>query len=397
MSTGDRIRQLRQAAGLTRAEFAARSGLDPDIVTALEHNRQDLTADELSAIAHSLNVSQLAILEPDSLLGRLSIAHRIDDDTAEPPEAAKRLTALAELHQVLSDGGHPATADLGEPPQGQSSAWLDHANELADWALHRLGSTLGTEDRLTSLAEAIETHLSADVMVESLGEHASEGASITDEEFPFILVNADRPTPRALFTLAHELGHLLHREGTTFNVDMDLRARTDGERLANAFAAAFLMPEPAIEHVLQEHGRTARSLAKMLTQFGVSYESLIYRLHNLQIINALGRDRLRAAGWAGLLNQLEDEESYRALLAARGSRPERRPPVLLATRCLGGVLDGTISAAPLAGLLGVPIDEMIQMINSIAGAADAIKSDYSSPADPDEDALSSFDADPVAA
>ena len=234
-------------------------------------------------------------------------------------------------------------------------------------------------------------------MVESLGEQASEGASITDAEFPFILVNADRPRPRALFTLAHELGHLLHRDGPTFNVDVDLRARTDGERLANAFAAAFLMPQPEIEQILDDHGRTAASLAQMLTEFGVSYESLIYRLHNLRIINAHGRDRLRAAGWAGMLDLLDDGEERRALLVARGSRPERRPPALLATRCLSGVLDGAIGAAPLAGLLGVPTDEMIGMIDSIAGAEGAINSDYSTPADSDEDALSSFDADPLVA
>ena len=397
VSTDSRIRQLRKAAGLQTSELAAASGLDTAIVAALECDCRDITAAELSAIANGLNVSQLAILEPDSLLGRLSFAHRIEGDEESSLEAARRLTALAELHQVLSEGGHPAVADIGEPPHGQSSTWLEHANELADWARERLNTSSRADDPFTNLAEAIETHLSADVMVESLGGQASEGASITDAEFPFILVNADRPRPRALFTLAHELGHLLHRDGPTLNVDVDLRARTDGERLANAFAAAFLMPEPEIEQVLEDHGRTARSLAQMLTQFGVSYEPLIYRLHNLQIINALGRDRLRSAGWAGLLNQLDDEESSRALLAARGSRPERRPPVLLATRCLSGVLDGTISAAPLAGLLDVSVDEMIRVIDSIAGAAEAINSDYSSPPDSDEDALSSFDADPFAA
>ncbi len=315
-----------------------------------------------------------------------------------------RLTALAELHQVLSDGGHAATTDIDDLPQEQFPTWLEHANALAEWASDRLNPSHDeddpstADDPFTTLAQAIETHLPADVMVEHLGDHASEGASITDAEFPFILVNADRPRPRALFTLAHQLGHLLHRDGATLNVDVDLRARTDEERLANAFAAAFLMPEPEIEIIIDDHGRTAGALAQMLTQFGVSYESLIYRLHNLRIIDAPGRDRLKAAGWAGLLHQLDDEKSSRALLVARGSRPERRPPVLLASRCVSGVLDGTISAAPLAGLLGVPTDEMIEMIEMMGqDAADAINTDYSSPIDSDAEALSSFDADPVAA
>ena len=397
MSTGNRIQHLRKAAGLQESELATIAELDAAIVTALERDQRGVTAAELSAIASGLGVSQMAILEPDSLLWRLSVAHRMEGDEDSSSEAAMRLTALAELHQVLSDAGHPSVTAIGDPPRGQSSTWLQHANDLADWARERLALSREGDDPFTSLAEAIETHLSTDVMVESLGEQASEGASITDAEFPFILVNADRPRPRALFTLAHELGHLLHRDGPTFNVDVDLRARTDGERLANAFAAALLMPQPEIERILDDHGRTAASLAQMLTEFGVSYESLIYRLHNLQIINAHGRDRLRAAGWAGLLDLLDDGEDRRALLVARGSRSERRPPALLATRCLSGVLDGAIGAAPLAGLLGIPIDEMIGMIDSIAGAEGAINNDYSTPGDSDEDALSSFDADPLVA
>ena len=396
VSTGNRLRHLRQAAGLQVAELAAMTELDPAIVAALECGRRTITSAELSALANGLGVSPLAILEPESLPGRLSIAHRTNGDEDSSREAVMRLTALAELHQVLSDGGHPSVIDAPDPPEGPFESWLEHANALAGWARERLNPSLD-DDPFTGLAQAIENRLSADVMVERLGEQASEGASITDAEFPFILINAERTRPRALFTLAHELGHLLHRDGPRVNVDMDLMGRTDEERLANAFAAAFLMPEPDIRRILDDHGRAAGSLALMLAKFGVSYEALVYRLHNLQIINARGRDRLKAAGWAGLLNQFDDEASSRALLVARASRPARRPPVLLTARCVSGVLDGTIGTAPLAGLLGVPIDEMIGMIGMIAGAASVINDDYSSPADSDEDALSSFDADPLVA
>ena len=92
-------RQLRKAAGLQTSELATASGLDAAIVAALECDRRELAAAELSAIADGRNISQLAILEPDSLLGRLSFAHRIEGDAESSLEAARRLTALAELHQ----------------------------------------------------------------------------------------------------------------------------------------------------------------------------------------------------------------------------------------------------------------------------------------------------------
>ena len=158
------------------------------------------------------------------------------------------------------------------------------------------------------------------------------------------------------------------------------------------------MPEPEIRKAIDDYGRGADCLARMLLRFGVSYESLVYRLHNLRIINADGRDRMRRIRWASLVEHIEDDEIARGLLAARGARPERRPPALLAARCLQGALDGTVGAGPLARLLDVDIDDMIEAINSVGqDAADAIDSDYSIPEDPSDVAIRSFDEDPVAA
>ncbi len=398
VSIGRQIRRLREAAGLKAADLADALGVDASAVSNLEHDRRSVKADELGVIADFLGVSQLAILEPESLLGRLPVAHRTNGDETASQDSLMRLTALAELHQVLNDGGHPTPSCAGEPPP-QDSAWLQHANALADWAQQRLASAASSEDRLAGLATAIEAKLSVDVMVESLGDDAPLGLSITDSEFSFILVNTDQPRSRALFTLAHELGHVLNSDGATINIDRDLRARSDEERLANAFAATFLMPEPDIRETIDEYGRGADSLARMLLRFSVSYETLVYRLHNLQIINAQGRDRLRRISWASLIAQVEDEEIARSLLAARGARPERRPPALLATRCLHGALDGTVGAGPLARLLDVDIDDMIEALNSIGPeAVHAIESDYSAaPQDPPNVAIKSFDENPVAA
>ena len=397
MSIGRQIRRLREAAGLKAADLADALGLDASAVSNLEHDRRNVKAEELGAIAEFLGVSQLAILEPDSLLGRLPVAHRTNGDESTSRDSRRRLTAMAELHQVLTDGGHPAAVRVGEPPP-PSSTWLQHATALADWALERLTPATEGEDRLVALATAIEDRLGVDVMVESLDSVAPLGLSITDAEFSFILVNTEQLRSRALFTLAHELGHVLNSDGATINIDRDLRARTDEERLANAFAAAFLMPEPEVRGAIDRYGRGADCLARMLLRFGVSYETLVYRLHNLRIINAQGRDRLRRISWASLIEHTSDDEIARSLLAARGARPERRPPALLATRCLHGALDGTVGAGPLARLLDVDVDDMIEAINSIGPeAADAIDADYSTPEDPPDIAIQSFDEDPVAA
>ena len=396
MPIGSQIRQLREAAGLKAADLAGVLGVDASAVSNIEHGRRGVKANEIGVIAEFLGVSQLAILEPDSLLGRLPVAHRINGDETASPDSLMRLTALAELHQVLEDGGHPNPPRTGEPPP-QCSGWLRQADALADWAQQRLAPAGRGKDRLAELATAIEATLCVDVMVESLGETGPLGLCITDSAFSFILVNTDQLRSRALFTLAHELGHILAGNGATINIDRDLRARSDEERLANAFAAAFLMPEPEIRETIDRYGRHAESLARMLVTFGVSYETLIYRLHNLGVINAEGRDRLRRVRWAGLIEHLDDEEMVRSLLAARGARPERRPPTLLASRCLHGALDGTVGAGPLARLLDADVDETIEALNSVGpDTAETIDGDFSAREDP-PDKIRSFDEDPVAA
>ena len=397
VSIGRQIRRLREAAGLKAADLADALGVDASAVSNLEHDRRSVKADELGVIADFLGVSQLAILEPDSLLGRLPIAHRTNGDDGGSRDARMRITALADLHQVLSDGGHPASVRIGEPPQ-RDTRWLHHADALANWALECIAPATEGKDRLAELATAIEDTLGVDVMIESLGKDAPLGLSVTDPEFSFILVNADQYRSRALFTLAHELGHILNRDGATINIDTDMQARTDEERLANAFAAAFLMPEPAVRETIDRFGRDANCLARMLLRFGVSYETLVYRLHNLGIINAEGRDSLRRIRWASLIEHVDNHDIARNLLAARGARPERRPPTLLTIRCLHGALDGTVGAGPLARLLDVDVDDMIETLNSTGPeAARAIDSDYSAPEDPPDVTLQGFDEDPVAA
>ena len=382
--------------------MADRVGIGREVLRGLEDGEIEIDGDQLSDIAEFLGVSPLALLKPESLLGRLALATRINGDTALEQSSVDLITRMAELHSILQDAGHPAGSIQDWPPKQLFSSWLGSVNALADWALDRLQlnheSSEG-DDPFARLAASIETRLRVDVMVEHLGPDAPEGVSITNPEFQFILVNADRPRPRALFTLAHELGHILSRDGEGLTIDGDLKARTDEERSANAFAAALLMPQSDIERIIKEHGRRASSLAQMLVRFGVSYESLIYRLHNLQIINADGRNRLMDVGWTGLLANIDDDSSTsRALLAARGSRPERRPPVRLTQQCICGVRDGTVGIAPLAGLLGIEKDVLRKNMSCTKyDAREAIDADYSLPKDPHDVMISSFNADPISA
>lgn len=372
---GRRIRELRETAGLAAQDAAASAGLSPSSWSRIESGDRAVKSSELARIADLLGVSPLAILEPDSLLARLPIAARSPDGTAVSGTVVERLTALAELDDVLTDGGLPGEANLEDVPDvDQVGAWLSSSDLLAAWARERFAPNqhefAGPFHRLAFLIEAI---LNVDVLIEA---HDSPllGAAITDRAFPLIFLNAGQPTARAMFTLAHELGHVLAGTLDPLIVDTTLTAHGNPqERFANAFAASFLMPEQDVHDHIDKYGRGADSLAQMMLDFGVSFQSLVYRLHSLRIVNAQGRDRLHEVGWSGLFSRIDDPLRREEVAELRYQTISGAPPMILLWRAINGYRQGIISVRPLAGLVHQDPDELLAELN----AASELDEDYS--------------------
>jgi len=361
-AVGAQIRALRERAGIRSQDLAEAVGLDPSAMSNIERGKRGVKTDELTRIAAALRVSPMAILDDHSLVARLPVAPRADVGTPIDSPAFLRLTALTELHEALVEEGIPTGPHLDKVPEVDETVWLQAAENLAAWAHTVLGPLVEGDDRFWSLAKAIEEKLGVDVLVEEYPDDPLWGASITDREFPFIFVNAKQPTTRALFTLAHELAHVLAADGDVMTLDLDLTAHDDRERFANAFAATFLMARDDVLDLMAKYGRTAECLAQMMLRFGVSYESLIYRLHNLRQINAHGRDQLQARGWRSVVID-GDPDVKAALLTRLGARPEYKPPRWLTSRAAEGYAKGVISVRPLAGLLGVDADDLLERIS----------------------------------
>lgn len=390
-SIGARVRTLREAVGIKSQDLAAIVGIDPSAMSNIERGKRSVKTNELARIAAALSVSPLALLDDDSLPARMPVAPRTAGGLIGTGTAYPRLVALSELHQILEDAGISNESGLDGVPKVDAARWKAAAEHLATWAMTALGNVGAGDARFMTVADSIEDRLGVDVLVEGHQGDALAGAAISDPAFPLIFVNADQPIPRALFTLAHELGHLLAGHGEPIALDEDLSGRNEVERLANAFAATFLMPEHKIRATIERRGRGVEALAWMTYEFGVSFESLIYRLHNLQIVNAEGRDALRRVGWHGLLNMIErgdaadslGPEVRRSLVGRLGSQPERRAPRRLVERALQGYRKGALSIRPLAGLLDEDPDLLLGQVERLdPAAADILRPEVSTaPAD----------------
>lgn len=379
---GDRIRLIREAVGLQAQDLAVRVGLDPTAISKIENGKRAIKAVELTRIAEALKVSPLALLEDDPILSNLPIAARRAGSSIARGEAYQRLLSLSELHVVLAGAGIPTSPNLAGVPDVIGLSWLTAATLLANWAISELRVGLEGDQRLGALANAIEGKLKIDVLVEPHPDDALSGAAITHRSFPLIFVNSEFPQSRSLFTLAHELGHVLagHADDP-ITLDRELSGSTDAERMANAFAASYLMPEDLIRRKITQRGLNASTLAYLTYMLGVSYESLIYRLHNLRLINAEGRDKLRAINWPQASSNLDNPELSSGLSRAqigrlqyRGTmKPAARPPALLLQRASEGYRKGIISIRPLAGLMGVDPEKLLDQTEADGDFQSAIE------------------------
>jgi Zn-dependent peptidase ImmA (M78 family)/DNA-binding XRE family transcriptional regulator len=379
---GTRIRDLREAAQLRASDLAEKAGLDPTALSKIENGRRSVKTVELARIAMALNVSPLALLEPESLLARLPIAARKAGSSIAMGEAYNRLVSLSELHVVLADGGIPTSPNLAGVPSIVDLPWLEGAESLAEWARTKLSIPPSGDERFGALVDSIETVLGLDVLIEPYQGDALSGAAITDPSFPLLFVNSSHAIPRALFTLAHELGHVLARhDGGGMTLDRELAGSTEDERLANAFAASFLMPADEIKGAIEAFGRGGLTLVVLSHRLGVSFESLIYRLHNLREINAEGRDKLMAVNWHRMVLRIADEPDLNSRLSRTAigqlqsrsiTRPGNRLPAMLVRRANAGYLKGVVSVQALASLSGVDADELREQLQSDQSDADAM-------------------------
>jgi Zn-dependent peptidase ImmA (M78 family) len=113
----------------------------------------------------------------------------------------------------------------------------------------------------------------------------SGGVQMMNDGHFEIVVKAGEPNFRKRFTIAHEIGHIAlgHlREGQTLFRDASFnRPRDYRERAANRFAAALLMPA---EYIRLAWGKMP--FQQLAQCFGVSSQTLLYRLNQLGIIDA---------------------------------------------------------------------------------------------------------------
>lgn len=123
------------------------------------------------------------------------------------------------------------------------------------------------------------------------------GFALSDPFAPLIFVNGADSKAAQIFTIAHELGHILLGESGVSNPQPRSRGHIASERWCNAFAAEFLVPLAAIAEIQRTHDDLTMEVNALARRFKVSSLVALRRIHE--------------AGW---IDRNEFEAAYEAEL-----------------------------------------------------------------------------------
>jgi Zn-dependent peptidase ImmA (M78 family) len=357
----ERVREVIHRSGMTNAQFAERVHMDPPKLSKSLGGARRFTSFELASVAAEGGTTIDWLLGGEEPRTTVATRHRDASPTAIN-HALDRAEAYAEADVTLRRLHDQATTLPPLPHLPLDPLAIKAGPALADHALSVIEQAGQRHLLEKDPASVIETVFGLNVAVEAFDD-GLDGITYVTDDFRLILINSRISWSRQRFTLAHELAHVLAGDGESSDgvcVDRDVMAtRTEPGRIsevrANAFAAAFLMPDDRVRAAFAG-GIDETTFAEAVGRFTVSPSALAWRMVNLGLIDAdIARPFLampmqlavRLGNWAARFDELTVHQN----------RP--RPPAPLAARGAQALLDGKIGVRPLAAILNAPPETLL--------------------------------------
>ncbi len=352
----ERIRSARDAAHLTQADLAKDLGIPRSAVAEIEAGRRGVSSLELERIAFLVGRDMAEFLadefREDDVLNALFRAEPAALEGGAVVSALRHFLALArELQNLERLAELERSAMLGAtyavaPPRTRWDA-IVQGERAAEAERQRLG--LGKAP-LGDLVRLLDSQGVRTAFVE-LPNDISGLTIATDATSALVAVNESHHANRHRFSFAHEYCHVVLDRDTRGRVSRSSERNELREVRANAFAAAWLMPQEGVfdSVALLGKGRPSRQAAavfdeeqalsvesraepgsqdiqyydvlQLASQFGTSPAAMIYRLRNLKIINETDLARLRTEDDTRRAREIQELLSMASPAEAEDSRP----------------------------------------------------------------------------
>jgi len=220
---------------------------------------------------------------------KVEFRHPGENQRSLNPAERRSLRRARRLQQVLSW----LAKELATAPKRVPAATMsDDAVMIASKVRELIGIPTSRQKRWATVSDAFDEwrrvleengYL---IFLISAGKDSVNGFSLWDPEAPVIAINTARNEASRVFTLFHELGHLVTRTSSACLEAVRTKSRTDPvERWCERFAAELLMPAKDIRDSLSAYGwqpgQSITSLGyadKIARTYKVSLRAAVIRL-----------------------------------------------------------------------------------------------------------------------
>jgi Zn-dependent peptidase ImmA (M78 family) len=325
---GDVITWARERAGLSPQEAAQKF---PKIA-AWEAGKVLPSYPQLESMADEFRIPVAVFFFPERPnVPRIEETFRTLPDTefARLPRRIQFLLRKAKAFQLglheLTQGRNPAerliTRDVEFTARMSADAVAARVREYLGVSLEQQMAWRNVDEALKEWRQALY-RVGIFVFKDAFREESFSGFSLYDDVFPIIYVNNSAAKTQQIFTLFHELGHLLFHTSGIDPLDGQYVERLPDrprhiEVLCNRFAAQFLVPEKAFEAAFVGQ-RPTEEMAEMLAgSFHVGREFIFRKFLDRDLITH--EDYGRAARqWAAQKQKGSGGDPYWSKLAYLG-------------------------------------------------------------------------------
>ncbi len=356
-------------SGLSVPIISKRSGLDVEKINSIIQGNVEPNLNEVRKLSKALKVSSDFLLSKAERFPELNLlfigAYTKDSDQFK----VDKITYLIGSSFQLLDDDYLQSSALGRFPSVENT--FLNARLLAG-KFREFYSDGNFIEPLIDLPLIVSDDLKCILFVTDLGNH-TDGASAIINNTPFIFISP-RFEPRMLFTLAHEIAHIIsHHSAKSDYLKIDNRIAELGrnkfkdEAFANAFASELLLPEEGVGYTLKSireklniSGRPLGDIEIIYLSriYGVSFEVAAKRCEDLKLLPQGG-----AASLSDEIKKMFGSAERRAeelQIRDRFKIIFPRVSPLLLNAAIKKINAGELSIGRVSEILSIPIDEILR-------------------------------------
>lgn len=314
-SIGRTVRSVRERLSCSLEDLACRSGVDIEILAALERGQPGITTMQLDEVASALLLDPFALLNgrevprpvPSIFLKHAPHQDFDDRDAAVLDEALEQGRCLASLRALLGEPAPALQAEVFAQREAAADRTIAPAHEG-----HRLAGEVrrwldNAADPLGDIRALLELRFGIAVLVRTLHSSRVTAVGLRAEGSGVVVINArdaqrGRNPLLARVYLAHELCHVLFDPspgGLHIVVDeIEDRKTHVAEQRARAFAAELLLPLAGLAQILgaprdvKDPGTALDLITQARSKFGTPHEIAANHLCNKHFIDRSLRESL---------------------------------------------------------------------------------------------------------